>query len=81
MLGVGLKRTPVSVAARLLPWTWGGFSVMFITGFLLICSEATRLYYNTAFRVKVVCLILAGLNVLRVLREAEKVSAQISKHE
>jgi hypothetical protein len=64
LLGLGLKRTPVSVVARLLPWTWGGFTVMFVTGFLLICSEATRLYSNTAFRVKVVCLILAGLNVL-----------------
>ena len=65
LLGFGLKRTPVSeAAARLLPWTWGGFSVMALTGSLLICSEAERLYFNTAFRVKVVCLILAGLNVL-----------------
>jgi len=64
LLGLGLKRTPVSVVARLLPWTWGGFGVMFVTGFLLICSEAERLYSNLAFRVKVVCLILAGLNVL-----------------
>ena len=65
LLGFGLKRTPVSeAAARLLPWTWGGFSAMAVTGSLLICSEASRLYYNTAFRVKLVCLILAGLNVL-----------------
>lgn len=65
LLGVGLKRTPVSeAAARLLPWTWGGFSAMAVTGSLLICSEAARLYNNTAFRVKLVCLVLAGLNVL-----------------
>jgi hypothetical protein len=65
LLGVGLTRTPVSeAAARLLPWTWRGFAVMALTGCLLISSEAERLYFNTAFRVKVVCLILAGLNVL-----------------
>jgi len=65
LLGFGLRRTPVSeAAARLLPWTWGGFSAMALTGGLLITSEAERLYFNTAFRVKVVCLILAGLNVL-----------------
>ena len=65
LLGLGLKGTTVSeAAARLLPWTWGGFAVMAVTGSLLICSEAERLYFNVAFRVKVVCLILAGLNVL-----------------
>jgi NhaP-type Na+/H+ and K+/H+ antiporter len=65
LLGCSLKRTPVSeAAARLLPWTWRGFAVMALSGFLLISSEAERLYFNTAFRVKLVCLILAGLNVL-----------------
>lgn len=65
LLGLGLTRTPVSEAAsRLLPWTWGGFSAMALTGVLLITSEAERLYFNTAFRVKIVCLILAGINVL-----------------
>jgi len=65
LLGLGLKHTAVSeAAARLLPWTWGGFGAMAVTGSLLISSEAERLYFNTAFRVKIVCLILAGLNVL-----------------
>jgi len=65
LLGFGLKRTPVSeAAASLLPWTWRGFAVMAVSGFLLISSEAERLYFNTAFRVKIVCLMLAGLNVL-----------------
>ena len=65
LLGVGLKRAPVSeVAAQLLPWTWGGFAVMFVTGGLLVWSEAERLYGNVFFRMKVVFLLLAGLNVL-----------------
>lgn len=65
LLGLGLKRVSVSSAARtLLPWTWAGFAVMFVSGALLIISEATRLYSNVAFRTKLVLLILAGLNVL-----------------
>ncbi len=64
LLGVGLRRVPVSVVARtLLPWTWTGFAVMFFSGALLISSEATRLYTNVAFRTKLVLLVLAGLNV------------------
>jgi len=65
LLGFGLKRTPVSeAAARLLPWTWRGFAAMAVSGGLLICAEAERLYFNTSFRVKLVCMALAGLNVL-----------------
>lgn len=65
LLGLGLKRTPVSeAAARLLPWTWGGFAVMFATGALLVWSEAEKLYGNIFFRMKVAFLLAAGLNVL-----------------
>ena len=65
LLGLGLKRAPVSqVAANLLPWTWAGFAVLFVSGSLLIVSEAVLLYNNAAFRIKVVLLLLAGLNVL-----------------
>ncbi len=65
LLGLGLRRVPVSAVARtLLPWTWAGFAVMFVSGALLIISEATRLYANVAFRTKLVLLVLAGLNVL-----------------
>lgn len=65
LLGLGLKRAPVSqVAGQLLPWTWGGFVVLFVTGSLLIASEAVMLYDNAAFRIKVLLLLLAGLNVL-----------------
>ena len=65
LLGLGLRRASVSSAARsLLPWTWAGFTVMFLSGGLLIVSEATRLYTNTAFRIKLALLVMAGLNVL-----------------
>jgi len=63
-LGLGLKRTPVSqIGNQLLPWTWAGFSVMFLSGALLVWCEAGRLYQNFFFRMKISFLILAGLNM------------------
>jgi hypothetical protein len=65
LLGLGLKRSPVSdLGSQLLPWTWGGFGVMLISGLLLAWCEAGRLYNNFFFRTKAVLLLLAGLNVL-----------------
>lgn len=65
MLGVILREIPVRRIARaVLPLTWSGFVVMFISGFLLFWSEAAKNYTNPAFRVKLVLLILAGLNPL-----------------
>ena len=65
LLGLGLRRTAVSELGRqLLPWTWGGFSVMFVSGSLLAWSEAGRLYNNWFFRIKMLLLLLAGVNVL-----------------
>jgi hypothetical protein len=65
LLGFGLRRSAVSeLGTQLLPWTWGGFSVMFLSGALLFWCEAGRLYSNFFFRMKVLFLLLAGLNVL-----------------
>lgn len=65
LLGIAMRRTPMSeVADRLFPWTLGGFAVMVITGGLLFYGIPIRTYQNIFFRVKVLLLILAGLNVL-----------------
>jgi hypothetical protein len=65
LLGIVLKREPVSqVAEQVLPFTWAGFAVMFLTGALLSASEAVKLYTNPAYRIKLVLLALAGLNPL-----------------
>jgi uncharacterized protein DUF6644 len=65
LLGIGLRSVPVSrLAAALLPWTWSGFAVMFLSGSLLVCMEAGRLFENTPFRVKAALLILAFVNML-----------------
>src|SRR5271165_4999614 len=65
LLGVIMKREPVSAIARqVLPWTWAGFAVMLTTGLLLSIAEAATNYYNPAFRIKLVLLVLVGLNPL-----------------
>ena len=63
LLCVALRRTPVSeVARRLLPWTFAGFVVMVISGMMLFYAIPVRTFHNIFFRVKLVLLILAGVN-------------------
>ena len=63
LLGWTLKRVPVSeVTGRVLPWTRIGFVVSVATGLLIFYSDPVRYYHNVFFRVKVLLLILAGLN-------------------
>jgi hypothetical protein len=50
------------VAKQVMPWVWGSFSVMFVTGLLMFSSEATRCYQSWFFRLKLILLLLAGLN-------------------
>ena len=65
LLNLSMKNQRVSgVAARLLPWTWVGFVVQVTTGLLLFSSEATKCYTNVAFRLKMIMILLAGLNAL-----------------
>jgi len=63
LLGWTMKRVPVSeVTGRLLPWTRIGFTVMVVTGLLIFYSSPVRYYHNIFFRLKVLLLIVAGLN-------------------
>jgi hypothetical protein len=64
LLGLTLKNVPVSeVLDRVLPWTKAGFVVMMVTGLLLFYAIPVRNYQNIFFRIKVLMLLLAGLNV------------------
>ncbi len=58
------KDSATKVMRSLLPFTIGGFVVVFITGSLLFWSEAEKSYRNTWFRFKLLFLLLAGLNAL-----------------
>jgi uncharacterized membrane protein len=63
----GLTSTRLSfshISDRLLPWTWGAFACSVVTGALMFMANATGYYDNTPFRVKMLLLLLAGLNML-----------------
>jgi hypothetical protein len=63
LIGLTLRRVPVSeVASRLLPWMGAGFLVMVATGALLFYAIPVRSFHNVFFRLKMIMLILAGLN-------------------
>jgi hypothetical protein len=64
LLYMGFRRVPVSdLQSRLMtPWVMIGFALMAISGILLFAEEPVRFYGNIFFRVKVVLLVLAGLN-------------------
>ena len=65
LLGWVMKKEPVSrVARQVLPWTWVGFAVMFVTGLLLSVAESQTNYFNWAFRLKMLLLLLVGINPL-----------------
>ena len=62
LLGMS-SRSSVSAAAKAtMPWAWGGFVLAVITGSLLFSSEAEGLYANRAFRLKLLLLLLLGVN-------------------
>jgi len=52
------------VVSRLERWAIGGFIVMFISGLVLFLGKPENYYTTTAFRIKMMMLPLAGLNVL-----------------
>lgn len=64
LLGLAAVRYPASrITLELVPWTWVGFVVAFITGFGLFMAGATRYVENPAFQIKFMLLPLAALNM------------------
>ena len=73
LLGVSFRRIPVSeVKSRVMPWVTIGFIIMVISGGLLFWSDPVRFYYKVFFRIKLVALVLAGLNAFVFERAAGK---------
>ncbi len=63
LLGVGLKRVPVTdISQRLLPLMFVGFFIMVVTGILLFYAIPVRSYQNVFFRLKLIMLVAAGIN-------------------
>ena len=77
LLGVAFRDVPVSeMNARLLPWTVVGAVIMVTTGLLLFYAIPVRTYQSVWFRIKVVFLVAAAINVWifhrRVQRDRER---------
>jgi Family of unknown function (DUF6644) len=65
LMGLAFKDYTVSsLARRFLPWIWGGFAVMLLTGTLLFSSEAVKMYRSDVFRAKMLMIAAAGVNAL-----------------
>jgi uncharacterized protein DUF6644 len=65
LLGACMRKRPVSEVFRGVYW-WmvGGFTAAVISGLLLFWAEADRAYPNIFARIKLLGLVIAGLNIL-----------------
>jgi hypothetical protein len=63
LMGLTFRDEPVTkLAGRFLPWAWAGFIIQVLTGILMFSSEATKMYINTAFQIKMLMIVAAGVN-------------------
>ena len=64
LLGFTVAQLPFTyVSQRLLPWTWVAFAGAIVTGLMMFIANAVAYYENTEFRVKMMLLVLAGVNM------------------
>jgi hypothetical protein len=65
LMGLTFRDESVSkLAGRFIPWALAGFLIQITTGLLLFSSEATKMYVNLGFQVKMVLILIAGINAL-----------------
>jgi hypothetical protein len=62
LLGLS-RRLPITLTANhLLPWVWAGFALAVLSGLALFSGFAPDYFVNTAFRIKAILLVFAGIN-------------------
>jgi phosphoglycerol transferase MdoB-like AlkP superfamily enzyme len=65
LLGIASKDCAVTdICRQALPWTWVAFGIAVLTGVLMFMGQAAKYYNNYAFRMKLLLLLLAGINML-----------------
>ena len=65
LMNVILRRVPVAdVLHHLRPYVLWGFAAIFVSGVLLFWSSAARLVASPAFPIKMLLIVLGGLNAL-----------------
>lgn len=64
LLGVSSRNYGVvKISDEVLPWTWVSFLIAVITGTLLFIGQATNYLNNNEFKVKMVLMAVAGVNL------------------
>lgn len=65
LLGVaGTSRRYAALAQESLHWVWAAFAIAVISGGLMFISQASSYAGNAPFQVKMIFIVLAGLNML-----------------
>ena len=65
LLGVPhVRRSFTLIASELLRYTWAAFALAVVTGALMFAPNSITYYSNTAFRLKMLTLLAAGVNML-----------------
>jgi hypothetical protein len=57
-------RSVIDLTNEILPWTWASFAVAVSSGALLFSSNAVKYFANVPFRIKMIAMLLAGINML-----------------
>ena len=58
------RNLPLRSMIGLVPWVWAGFIVNAASGTLIFIYGATGFSQNTAFRIKMVLMLIAGINAM-----------------
>jgi hypothetical protein len=65
LIGIASTGRPVTELARaVLPFTWAAFVLAVAAGSLLFVSQATAYFASTSFRIKMILIVVAGINML-----------------
>jgi hypothetical protein len=65
LLGIASRSRPVTQLIReVLPVTWTAFGIAALTGSVLFTSNAVEYAHNFPFRMKMLLMLLAGINML-----------------
>jgi hypothetical protein len=65
LLGIASTKRPLTeLAGAVLPLTWAAFALAVMAGSLLFISQAAAYFANTTFRIKMLLIVLAGINML-----------------
>jgi len=65
LLGIAsTRRSFQQMASDILKWTWAAFALTALTGSLMFLTNARVYYHNFYFRIKMLLLVLSGVNML-----------------